>query len=60
MRRYSVNMRNVIDTHLCVLGYYDAINVFRFLGMLYMSYKVYKKCERFLGKKVLQVISMKI
>ena len=53
MRKYTINLRSAIGTHLFGLGYYDENKLFYLVDVLYMSFKVYKKCEEYLGEEIL-------
>ena len=59
-RRYAINLKSIIGTHLMGLGYYDAEKLFHFLDLPYMSFKTYKRCEDHVGEKGIKVISMQV
>ena len=59
-RRYAINLKSIIGTHLMGLGYYDAEKLFYFLDLPYMSFKTYKRCEDHVVEKGIEVISMQV
>ena len=50
----------VIGTHLSGLGYYDALKLFTFLDLPYMSFKSYKRCEKVVGETGLVIKTTKV
>ena len=60
MRRYAINRKSIIATHLCGLGFYNVRALFTFLDLPFMSFNAYKRCEKLVGEKGLSAISQKV
>ena len=59
-RQYTINQKMIVCNHLCGLGYYDTQKRFSFLDLPYMNFRAFKRCEKFVGKKGLEVVRKKV
>ena len=58
--RYDINLKSVIGTHLMGVGHTDVQKIFNFIDVPYMTYNSFKRCEKIVGEKGIEVISMQV